>query len=78
MIHGEFDFEEESHKPNSDEDKWIFWSGQFLFVLFGSVVTLVLIDVFLGYTVSDIKVRLNEFYISCKYFKTKIVYFGRT
>jgi hypothetical protein len=56
MIHGEFDFEDKSIKSDAEGSQWIFWSGQILYVLFGSVITLVLIDVFLGYTVSDINV----------------------
>jgi hypothetical protein len=56
MLQGEFDYVETVERSGK-ETEWMFWSGQILFGLFGSILTLVLIDVFLGYTVSDIKVR---------------------
>jgi len=57
MIHGEFDFEDKSDQSEAAGDELMFWTGQVLYVLVGSILTLVLIDVFLGYTVGDIKVR---------------------
>jgi hypothetical protein len=56
MLQGEFDYVETVERSGK-KTEWMFWSGQILFGLFGSILTLVLIDVFLGYTVSDIKVR---------------------
>ncbi|XP_035705739.1 uncharacterized protein LOC110845658 isoform X2 [Folsomia candida] len=47
-----------SHLSANDE-VLIFWSGQILFSILGCVLSLVLIDVFLGYTVSDIT-QLNK------------------
>lgn len=51
-----------SHLSANDE-VLIFWSGQILFSILGCVLSLVLIDVFLGYTVSDITVE--EIYFDC-------------
>jgi len=64
MMQGEFDYQDINRSNSSaiadeanESNLWLFWTGQVLFGLFGCILTLVLIDVFLGYTVSDIKVR---------------------
>ncbi len=69
MLQGEFDFEDHLYPERQEnfnstkqrqfsefDKKLIFWTGQILFGVLGCVLTLVLIDVFLGYTVSDITV----------------------
>jgi hypothetical protein len=56
MMQGEFDYED-TVEISGKETEWIFWSGQTLFGLFGCILSLILIDIFLGYTVSDINVR---------------------
>jgi hypothetical protein len=56
MMQGEFDYEETVERSGK-ETGWIFWSGQVLLGMFGLILSLILIDIFLGYTVSDIKVR---------------------
>jgi hypothetical protein len=60
MMQGEFDYEATLVKIDKQSD-WIVWSGQILIGLFGCIVTLILIDIFLGYTVTDIQVgKSNE------------------
>jgi hypothetical protein len=56
MMQGEFDYEA-TVKMNVKQAEWMFWSGQVLVGIFGCVITIILIDIFLGYTVSDIQVR---------------------
>jgi hypothetical protein len=56
MMQGEFDYEA-TVKMNGKQAEWMFWSGQVLVGIFGCVITIILIDIFLGYTVSDIQVR---------------------
>jgi hypothetical protein len=56
MMQGEFDYE--ATLKTSTETEWMFWSGQIIFGLFGCLITLILIDIFLGYTVSDIQVSV--------------------
>jgi hypothetical protein len=55
MMQGEFDYEATVRK--NDRVELRFWSGQILVGLFGCILSLILIDIFLGYTVSDINVR---------------------
>jgi hypothetical protein len=51
-MQGEFEYEETVERSGK-ETGWIFWSGKVLVGMFG----LILIDIFLGYTVRDIEVR---------------------
>jgi hypothetical protein len=56
MMQGEFDYQATVEK--NDKEIWeMFWSGQILVGLFGCILSLILINIFLGYTVSDINVR---------------------
>jgi hypothetical protein len=60
MMQGEFHYEDTVERGGK-ETGWIFWSGQVLLGMFGLILSLILIDIFLGYTVSDIKVRNTSY-----------------
>lgn len=60
MLQGELNFEDKTYNENTADinrgDQWLFWTGQTVFVLLGFVLTMLLLDIMLGYTISDIQV----------------------